>query len=300
MSQFRANQSVAALKRVDGTRESTVITMPAVGDATQSDYIIATNAAGTTTAVYVDIDADGTAPTGALYTAAGSKTSVAYKNAVQETYVVTFPATAGATQADYFMIYDEAGNSTAVNLDIDADTTVPTGALYVGSDSQIEVDIATGDTAAQVCTKAYTALNGNVTNVSFTDNLDGTLTVTLDNAGPASADAVPKNADDSGAGSISVGTITAGVVATTAIAGGALLASATIAGATMTDNGDGTVTIVNDDVGNATDVTPKNADDSGAGSISVSATDGAAEKNYRYKTPASSPADFTNEPSLIS
>lgn len=299
MSKFLPNQSVEALKYTFGTRESTTITLPAVGSATQGDYIIAYNAAGTSQAIYIDIDSDGTAPTGTLYTGAGSSTSIAYKNAVQETYAVTFPATAGATQGDYFMIYDDAGNSTAVWLDIDANGTAPTGALYTASDSQIEVDIATGDTAAQVGTKAYTALNGNVTDVSFVDNLDGSVTVTLDNASPAT-DAVPKNADDSGAGSITVGTITDGVTATTAIAGGALLAAAgSLTDATFTDNGDGTVTFAASDTGDASDVTPKNADDSGAGSIVVSATDGSSQ-SFPYENPGDSPTTRLVNPSTVS
>lgn len=288
MSKFLPGQSVAALDYEFGTRESTTITLPAVGSATQGDYVMLYNAAGDSLAVWVDIDSAGTAPTGALYVASGSQASMAYKNAVQESYTITCPATAGATQADYFMIYDEAGNSTAVWIDIDAAGTAPTGALYVASGSQIEVDIATGDTAAQVGTKFYTALNGNVTNVSFTDNLDGTIDIQLDNAGPASAAAVPKNANDGGAGSISVGAITSGVLATTAIAGGALLAASSLTDTTLTDNGDGTVTFAASDVGNATDAVPKNANDGGAGSISVSATDGSAE-SFPYESPGASP-----------
>lgn len=136
--------------------------------------------------------------------------------AVAETYVVTFPATAGATQADYFMIYDDDGNSTAVNLDIDANGTTPTGALYAAADSTIEVDIVGGGTAINNATLAFAALNGNVTNVSFTDNLDGTLTIVMDNNGPVPFDAVPKDEDDSGAGSIAIGTITKGVLAVAA------------------------------------------------------------------------------------
>jgi len=120
----------------------------------------------------------------------------------RESNTLTFPATGDATQGDYIMLYNAAGTSYAVWLDIDADGTAPTGTLYTGSDNQIEVDIATGDTAAQVGTKAYNALNGNVTDISFTDNADGTLAMAVSDVGNAS-DAVPKNADDSGAGSIS-------------------------------------------------------------------------------------------------
>ena len=301
MSRFNPAQPLTALKFDAGSRESTVITMPAVGDATQGDYIMMYNAAGTSLAAFIDIDSDGTSPTGALYVASDSQATLAYKNAVNETYVVTIPATASATQADYFMIYDEAGNSTAVFLDIDAAGTVPTGALYVASDNQITGGIATGDTSAQAATKVYTALNGNVTNVSFTDNLDGTITIALDNTGPATAAAVPKSADDSTAGSITIGTITSGVLATTAIAGGALLAATSLTDVTFTDNGDATVTMGVDNIGNATDPVPKDADDSGVGSITVSATDGSSAAGYEgYPSPGSSPADLLINPATIS
>jgi hypothetical protein len=300
MSKFLPNQAMTALKYTKGTRESNTITLPAVGDATQGDYVMLYNAAGVSKAIYIDIDSDGTAPTGALYVASGSQGSLAYKNAVNETYVVTIPATASATQADYFMIYDEAGNSTAVWLDIDAAGTVPTGALYVASDSQITGGIATGDTSAQAATKVYTALNGNVTNVSFTDNLDGTITVALDNTGAATADALPKDADDSGAGSITIGTITKGVLATTAIAAGALLASAgSLTDTTFTDVGDGTVTFAASDIGNATNCVPKLADDSTAGSITVDATDGAVA-SFPYENPSESPTSRKVNPDTVS
>lgn len=301
MSRFKASQSINVLSYDPGSTESNTITMPAVAAATQGDYVNIYNAAGTSLAAWIDIDADGTAPTGALYVASDNQAIISYVNDVAETYVVTIPATASVTQADYFMIYDEAGNSTAVWLDIDAAGTVPTGALYVGSDGQITGGIATGDTSAQAATKVYTALNGNVTNVSFTDNLDGTITVLLDNAGPASADAVPKNADDSAAGSVTVGTITSGVTATTAIAGGALLAAETLTDVTFTDNGDGTVSVAVDDIGNATDAIPKDENDAGAGSITVLAVDGSAKSGFEnYPAGSGSPGDISIEPSTVS
>ena len=300
MSKFIPSQAVGVLKYTAGTRESNTITMPAVGAATQGDYVICYNAAGTSQAIYIDIDADGTAPTGALYVGADVQSSMPYVNDVQETYIATIPATAAAAQADYFMIYDEAGNSTAVWLDIDAAGTVPTGALYVGSDSQIEVDIATGDSAAQAGTKVYNAINGNVTDVSFTDNSDGTITVLLDNAAPASAASVPKNADDSTAGSIIIGTITVGVTATTAIAGGGLLAAAgNLTDATFTDNGDATVTYQSSDVGDSTDCIPKDDDDAGAGSITVLAVDG-ADESFPYESPGDSPTARQVTPDVVS
>jgi hypothetical protein len=293
---FKPDQSVQALDYEFGTRESTEITMPAVGDATQGDHITIYNAAGSTQSIFIDIDANGTAPTSASYTGSDSKTSVAYVNEVQEAYTITAPATAEAAQGDYIMIYDQAGNSTAVWLDIDANGTAPTGALYAASDAQVEVDIVTGDTATQVATKMHTAISGVIADITFTDGLDGTIGVELDDAG-AATDAVVKNADDSDAGSITITAVTQGVTATTAIAGGALLQAAiSLTDVTSVDNGDGTVTIAMADIGNATDPLVKNADSSGAGSITVSATDGASEV-FPYPSPGDSPSTILVNPS---
>jgi len=299
MSRFKPSQKVEDLKYTSGTRESVVITMPAVAGATQGDYVVITNPNGTSQAVYIDIDADGTEPTGALYVAADSSANAAYKNAVQESYTLTCPDTASATQGDYFIVYDDSGNSTAIWLDIDADGTEPAGSGYTATDAQIEVDIATGDTATQVAGKVHTAISGVISDITFTDNTDGTIGVQLDNPGDAT-DASVSNAAEDGAGSFSLGTITDGVLATTAIAGGALLQAAiSLTDATAVDNGDGTVTVIFSDIGNATDAAVKNADDSGAGSISASVTDGASE-SFPYVDPGDSPTDIKIEPDTVS
>jgi hypothetical protein len=53
----------------EGTAEVTVVTIPATSGATQGDYFIINNKAGVSFAVWLDIDADGTEPSGPLYTA---------------------------------------------------------------------------------------------------------------------------------------------------------------------------------------------------------------------------------------
>ena len=112
---------------------------------------------------------------------------------------LTLPAVASATQADYVVIYNAAGATEALWLDIDADGTTPTGAAYVAADTKTKVSVTTGQTAAQVATALFGAIA--LADVTPVDNSDGTVTISGDNIGPASA-AVPKNADDSGAGSI--------------------------------------------------------------------------------------------------
>ena len=47
-----------------GTAEATVVTIPATSGATQGDYFTMTNKAGVTFAIWLDIDSDGTVPSG--------------------------------------------------------------------------------------------------------------------------------------------------------------------------------------------------------------------------------------------
>lgn len=116
-----------------------------------------------------------------------------------EMFTLTAPATAGAAQADYFTFEAPNGDIYAVWLDIDAAGTAPTGAAYLASDEQVEVDIVTGDTAAQVATKIVTEL-GLIADLTITDNLDGTVQFSYDIFGERT-DADTHNADDSLAGS---------------------------------------------------------------------------------------------------
>ena len=137
-------------------------------------------------------------------------------SAVQETYTLTIPATAAAAQGDFVMLYDHDGASWAVWFDIDAAGTEPNGAIYSASDNQIEVDIATGGSAIANALAFFTAVDGVVTNVGFTNNLDGTIAVLLSTAGPAPFDAVSYVEAEDATGSITVGTITDGVTAVAA------------------------------------------------------------------------------------
>lgn len=246
------------------------ITFPSFAGATDADYVMLYNTSGTSWAIWLDA------------------------SSVAEESTITFPATSGATQADYIMFYNEAGTSWAIWLDIDDDGTAPTGALYTGSDNQIEVDIVTGDTAAQVGTKVFTAIGSLVTDVSLTDNLDGTITFTQNNRGDTDAP-VPKNGDDVGAGSITVSVGTNGVDATaptgalyvgsdnqikveissgqtaTQVATAAFSSiGSSLTNITIVDNLDGSIEFTQDIREACTDAVPKNANDSGAGAITVS------------------------------
>jgi hypothetical protein len=238
---------------------TTVLTNDGVAGLGQADYVILTNAAGTTVGVWIDVDAVGTAPTGAKFVAADYQVEVDVSNGdssianagafevaldletnfdnvtttdngdgtvtlTQVLFGAVAPADpensddtdtgaitaststvgiTGAEQADYIMMYNQAGVDVAVWIDIDADGTVPTGAKYVASTHQVEVDIATGATAATNATafKDALELEANYADVTIVDNFDGTLTMTQDING-ATTDPDPENIDDSGAGGI--------------------------------------------------------------------------------------------------
>jgi hypothetical protein len=130
-----------------------------------------------------------------------------------EVQTITVPATAAAAQGDYFVLEDPEGTTLAVWLDIDADGTAPTGAAYVASDSQAEVNIVTGGTAAQNGALVATALESTGAFSSVVDNEDGTVTVTFLKRGDAGAP-TRHNTGDTGNGSFSVATDTAGTAPT--------------------------------------------------------------------------------------
>lgn len=117
-----------------------------------------------------------------------------------EEFTISVPATASAGQADYFHFIAPNGDSYAVWLDIDAADMPPTGAVYLAADQQVEVDIVALATAATNAAAVVLAL-GPVTDMTITDNLDGTITFAYDDTG-SRQDAVTYNEDDSTDGSL--------------------------------------------------------------------------------------------------
>jgi len=298
---FRADQDMSKLRPDGGKLESWVLTLPATAGMTQGDYIKLPTA-GKTFAVWLDKDTGGTG--------------------IAEETTVTIPTTLAATQADYFHILNKAGTKFAIWLDIDNAGTAPTGALYVASDTKIEANIATGGSAIINAAAVVAAIGTSLTGITVLNNLDGTITFTCTTTGVVT-DALPKNADDSGVGSIGVTIDTQGVnpvIPTGAIylacdyavqchidTGDLAAAVATKVYNAMLANADlvrlmdisrtsgATITVIQRQSDNVTDPTPKSYDDAGAGSITFSKTDGTALVNVQ----ASSPSSFTNEPSLI-
>lgn len=136
-----------------------------------------------------------------------------------EVQTLTFPAKAGATAGDYFVVTDTAGNTWAAALNVSGADPAPTGAIWtaVNAARKVNVDISACTDAASVAAAveaAFDALTG-VTAVITTDDTaaNGTMTFTAVTAGPNMAAPQFKNADDSGAGSIT-GTTSVTPVAT--------------------------------------------------------------------------------------
>lgn len=129
---------------------------------------------------------------------------------VIESSTLTASAGSGAAQGDFFLVTNVAGTVFAIWLDIDAAGTEPNGAIYTAADTKIEVNVASSDTAAQLMTKIFTAVDGNITNVTVVDGEDGTMTITQDVSGVVANVAVYDETEE-GESSLSVVVNTEGV-----------------------------------------------------------------------------------------
>lgn len=155
-----------------------------------------------------DIPSPGSIDTGGIEVS--NVTAIDFSGSVQENQTITCPTFASAAQGDYFVIGDVSGNLYAFWLDKDDNGTEPTGAVFVAN-SHFEIDIATGDTAAQVAAKVKTVLDGvsiGLESVSINSNI---LTVVFGSVGDVPS---PQrhNSNDSGNGSFVVATVTGGAL----------------------------------------------------------------------------------------
>lgn len=124
---------------------------------------------------------------------------------------ITVPATAAAAQGDFFYIENQAGDSFAVWLDIDANGTAPLGPIFTGADTAIEVDIVTGGTAADNKALVLAAITAGFAAADMTAASGGSaiITVTQDLLG-VTVDAAGHNAAEDAAGSFTVSVSTQG------------------------------------------------------------------------------------------
>lgn len=167
-----------------------------------------------------------------------------------ESWVVTFPATAGATHGDFVKL-STAGKTFAVWLDID------TGYSGIAEETTITVPA----TAAATQADYFHILNK--TGTKFAIWLD------IDAAGTAPTGALYVASDVQIMASISTGDSAIDNAASIVTAIGTSLT-----GITVLDNLDGTITFTCNATGVVTDAEVKNADDSGAGSFLKSIVQG--------------------------
>jgi hypothetical protein len=134
------------------------------------------------------------------------------EESVLEVQKITIPATASAAQGDFVKIVNKAGTSWGVWLDIDADGTAPSGLIYTGCTYKVKASIVTGGSAIDnaLIVKTAIELEAHWAQITITNNLDGTLTLTSTKVGNVTAP-TPKNSAESGAGSIGAETVTGGV-----------------------------------------------------------------------------------------
>jgi hypothetical protein len=139
---------------------------------------------------------------------------------VKDKKTETFPALAAATSGDYVVLPALGDTFWAISLDKTGTDAEPTGAIWVSvpEANKVHVDISAAVTAIEVAAlvvTAFTGLTGYDAAFTVTDNLDGTVEFEAIAVG-ALADVSLKNADDSGAGSITSAVTVTGVDADTA------------------------------------------------------------------------------------
>lgn len=171
---LRPDQSVAALKldlggsneqsyltpsAMGGTVEVQTVTVPATAAAAQGDYFVLESPAGATVAIWLDIDADGTAPTGAAYVASDSKVEVNIVGGGTAAQNAALVVSAAASVLGWSAVDNEDGTITYTQSQVGnapAPTRHNTGDTGNGS---FVVATATAGTAPDVQGKYFTFSN---------------------------------------------------------------------------------------------------------------------------------------------
>lgn len=139
---------------------------------------------------------------------------------VKEKLTVTFPALASATAGDFFYMDDATGARWGISLNVAGTDPEPTSALWtaIAAGKKVHVDISGTTTAATVAAAvelAFDALTGVTTKLVTDDTAaNGTMTFEVYTAGDYSGASAVKNADGSGAGSITKARTTYGKTTT--------------------------------------------------------------------------------------
>ncbi len=91
---------------------------------------------------------------------------------VLDKWTLNFPAFAGVTDREYFVVYDTAGLGWAIYLDKTGSSAAPTGAVYtaIPSDRKAKADISGDTTAAEVAARVETAFDALTANPITSDD----------------------------------------------------------------------------------------------------------------------------------
>ncbi len=230
--------------------------------------------------------------------AAGLTYAIALTKPVAEVQTVTFPDFATIVDRDYVVVYDAAGVSYAIYADKTGTSLAPTGAAYVAATHKAAANISAATTVTDVTDAFETAFNL-LTGFTAAITSSGTVTLVLTQVvkGPVT-NPVPMAFNDATAGTI-LGVQTTGGVASVAPAGVLWTAVASARKGLADISGDttaaqvaaraetawnlltgftaaitsddaaanGTMTFTATAYGPVTNPVPKNAAESGAGSI---------------------------------
>ncbi len=153
-----AEQTLVTVPSVDtGTEEITTITYPAGSAAAQGDYFTFENQAGDDFAVWLDIDANGTAPTGAAFTAATTKIEADITSSDTNIVVAAAMVTAIGASFTNVTILDNTDGTVLFTQDKMGVTVDPvphnTGDTGAGS---ITVSVGTAGAASTLINKFFT------------------------------------------------------------------------------------------------------------------------------------------------
>lgn len=217
---------------VSGVLEVQTLTFDTKANSGHQDFVVVADQAGLEYGVYLNKHAvevqtltfpdKATAANGdyiVVEDTVGVQYAVALTKPVAEVQTLTYAALAGTTDGDFVIVEDTAGVKYALAADTTGGALVtPAGALWTAADHKALVDISSGTDAASVAALmeiGWNALTGFTAAITTDDTAaNGTMTLTQVIKAPV-VNPVPKNFDESGAGSITGVETTAGVAAQT-------------------------------------------------------------------------------------
>lgn len=217
---------------VSGVLEVQTLTFDTKANSGHQDFVVVADQAGLEYGVYLNKHAaevqtltfpdKATAANGdyvVVEDTAGVQYAVALTKPVAEVQTLTYTNVAGTTDGDFIIVEDTAGVKYALAADTTGGALVtPAGPLWTAANHKALIDISAAADAAAVAALmevGWNALTGFTAAITTDDTAaDGSMTLTSVAKAPV-VNPVPKNFDESGAGSILGVQTTGGVAAQT-------------------------------------------------------------------------------------